>query len=187
MMHDEIQLRPARPADAPAASVLLFSAYLHQQMDYPLPKDKESPFLEQLAHFFRKANNRCSYQNIQVAERHSEVVGLVLSFGGQEEEQLNAAIGWQIEREAADDEWYVDALAVFTPWGRQGIGTRLLQAAEQRGRDHHYDKIALNVAQENTQALALYQHLHYVVTRQTFLYHQPHVRLVKQLNKEAER
>lgn len=90
-----------------------------------------------------------SYQFIRVAEPRSEVVGLVLSFGGREEERLNAAIGWRLEREAEDDEWYVDALAVFTNWGRQGIGARLLQAAEQQGCHQRYPKIALNVAQEN--------------------------------------
>jgi ribosomal protein S18 acetylase RimI-like enzyme len=56
-----------------------------------------------------------------------------------------------------------------------------LQAAEQQARHHRYPKIALNVARENEQALSLYQRLHYVVTRETFLYHHPHVRLVKQL------
>ena len=85
------------------------------------------------------------------------------------------------EREAEEDEWYVDALAVFTNWGRKGIATRLMQAAEQQARHHHYPKIALNVAQENEQALSLYQRLQYVVTRETFLYNHPHVRLVKQL------
>jgi ribosomal protein S18 acetylase RimI-like enzyme len=106
---------------------------------------------------------------------------LVLSFGGREEERLNAAVGWQLQREAEEDEWYVDALAVFTGWGRQGIGACLLQAAEQQARHHRYAKIALHVAQENEQALSLYQRLQYVVTRGTFLYHHPHVRLVKRL------
>jgi ribosomal protein S18 acetylase RimI-like enzyme len=185
-MNDDIQLRPARPDDAERASVLLYSAYLHRQVNYPLREEAENQFLERLQHFFREAGNRCSYQFIHVAEHHSEVVGLVLSFGGRDEERLNAAIGWRLEREAGDDEWYVDALAVFTMWGRQGIGTRLLQAAEQQGRDHHYPKIALNVAQENKQALSLYQHLHYVITQETFLYHQPHVRLVKRLENEEK-
>ena len=101
---------------------------------------------------------------------------------GREEERLNAAIGWQLEREAQEDEWYVDALAVFASWGHKGIGTRLLQAAEQQARQHGYSKIALNVARENEQALSLYQRLQYVVTQQTLLYHHPHVRLVKQLD-----
>src|SRR6266852_9327725 len=72
---------------------------------------------------------------------------------GRDEARLNAAVGSWLEREAQDDEWYVDALAVFSNWGRKGIGTRLLQSAEQQARQHHYPKIALHVAQGNTQAL----------------------------------
>jgi ribosomal protein S18 acetylase RimI-like enzyme len=182
MTTDNITLRPALPDDADRAAVLLSSAYLHQQMNYPPREDEKNRFLERLLSFFRQEDNRFSYQFIQVARQRSEVIGLVLSFGGRDEERLNAAIGWPLEREAQADEWYVDALAVFTAWGRKGIGTRLLQAAEQQARDHHYPKIALNVAQENTQALSLYLRLHYVVTGQTFLYHHPHARLVKQLD-----
>jgi ribosomal protein S18 acetylase RimI-like enzyme len=182
-MNDDLTLRPAQPDDADRAAVLLYSAYLHRQVSYPLHEEGENRFLERLQHLFRQEGNRFSYQFIQVAEHRSEVVGLVLSFGGREEERLNTAIGWQLEREAEQDEWYVDALAVFTDWGRQGIGTRLLQAAEQQGRQHRYPKIALNVARENEQALSLYQRLQYVVTQQTFLYHHPHVRLVKRLDK----
>jgi len=137
--------------------------------------------IERLEHFFRQDGNRFSYQNIQVAEQSSEVVGLVLSFGGREEARLNAAVGSWLEREAQDDEWYVDALAVFRNWGRKGIGTCLLHSAEQQARQHRYPKIALHVAQGNIQALDLYAHLHYVVTQQTFLYQRPYVRMVKTL------
>jgi ribosomal protein S18 acetylase RimI-like enzyme len=56
-----------------------------------------------------------------------------------------------------------------------------LQAAEQQGRQQRYPKIALNVAQDNKQAVSLYQRLHYVITQETFLYHHPHVRMVKRL------
>ncbi len=181
MVNDDITLRPAQPDDADRAAVLLYSAYLHRQVNYPLHEEGENRFLERLQHYFRQEGNRFSYQFIQVAEQRCEVVGLVLSFGGREEERLNAAVGWPLEREAEEDEWYVDALAVFTNWGRKGIGTRLLQAAEQQARQHRYPKIALNVAPENEQALSLYQRLQYVVTGETFLYHHPYVRLVKRL------
>ena len=187
MMNDDITLRPAQPDDVERASVLLYSAYIHRQVSYPLHEEGANRFLDRLHHFFRQAGNRFSYQSIQVAVQRSEVVGLVLSFGGREEEHLNAAIGWQLEREAEEDEWYVDALAVFTNWGRKGIGTRLLQAAEQQGRQYHYRKIALHVAQENEEALTLYRRLHYVVTQEIVLYHQPHVRLVKQLDNEKKK
>src|SRR5918911_3195093 len=109
-MRDSIQIRPARPDDADRAAVLLYSAYLHRQVSYPLHEEGKNRFLERLQHFFRQEGNRFSYQFIQVAERRSEVVGLVLSFGGREEERLNAAVGLQLEHEAEEDEWYVDAL-----------------------------------------------------------------------------
>jgi len=181
MLNDDITLRPAKPDDAERASVLLYSAYLHMQVNYPLHEEGANRFIERLEHFFRQDGDRFSYQFIEVAERRGEVVGLVLSFGGREEERLNAAIGWQLEREAQEDEWYVDALAVFTNWGRKGIGTRLLQVTEQQARHHRYPKIALNVAQENEQALSLYRRLQYVATGETLLYHHRYVRLVKRL------
>jgi len=180
-MQDSIQIRPARPADAVVAAVLLYSAYTHTPVTSPLREKPESGFIERLQDFFRRDDNRFSYQNTQVADRGSEVVGLVLSFGGRDEAQLNAAVGNWLEREACDDEWYIDALAVLENWGHRGIGTRLMQAAEQQARQHHYPKIALHVAQGNKQALDLYTRLHYVVTRQTFLYRRPYVRMVKPL------
>ncbi len=178
-MPDSIQIRPAQPVDAEIAAVLLYSAYTHTHVTYPLREEHASGFIERLQHFFRQDGNRFSYQNIQVAEQSSEVVGLVLSFGGRDEARLNATVGSWLEREAEDDEWYVDALAVFSNWGRKGIGTCLLQSAEQQARQHHYPKIALHVAQGNIQALDLYAHLQYVVTQQTFLYQRPYVRMVK--------
>ncbi|HEY7022888.1 MAG TPA: GNAT family N-acetyltransferase [Ktedonobacterales bacterium] len=183
-MQDSIEIRPAQPDDAEVAALLLRSAYTHTQVAYPLAKDPESGWGERLQRYFRQDGNRFSYQCAHVATNGSQVVGLVLSFGGRDEAWLNAAVGPWLEREAQDDEWYVDALAVFTNWGRKGIGTRLMRTAESRARQRHYPKIALNVAQGNTPALDLYAHLGYVVAQQTVLYERPHVRMVKMLDGE---
>src|SRR5260370_18065800 len=128
-MRDSIQIRPAKPVEAEVAAVLLYSAYTHIQLTYPLPEEHESGFIERLQHFFRRDGNRFSYQNIQLAEQSSEVVGLVLSFGGRDEPRLNAAVGSWLEREAKDGEWYVDALGVLNNSGRQGRGTHLRHPA----------------------------------------------------------
>jgi ribosomal protein S18 acetylase RimI-like enzyme len=178
-MRESIQIRPAQPGDAEVAAVLLYSAYTHTHVSYPLPEAHESGWVKHLERYFRQGGNRFSYQNIQVAEQSSEVVGLVLSFGGRDEAGLNAAIGSWLAREAQDDEWYVDALAVLKNWSHKGIGTRLLQTAERQARQRNYPKIALNVDQGNKEAFELYVHLHYVVTQQTVLYQRPHVRMVK--------
>ncbi|SRR5579871_2090930 len=176
---DSIQIRPAQPGDAQVAAVLLYSAYTHTHVSYPLPEAQESGWIERLVYYFREVHNRFSYQNIQIAEHSSGVVGLVLSFGGREEVRLNAAAGGWLEREARDDEWYIDALAVLTNWGHKGIGTCLLHTAEQQAHQLHYPKIALNVAQDNKEAVDLYAHQGYVVTQQTTLYQRPHFRMVK--------
>lgn len=176
-----MQIRPAQVADAEVAAVLLYSAYTETQVTHPLREEHASGWIARLQHLFRQDGNRFSYQYIQVADQNSEVVGLVLSFGGRDEARLNAAVGSWLEREAEEDEWYVDALAVLTNWGRKGIGAHLLQAAEWQARQHHYPKIALHVAQGNKPALDLYARLHYVVTQQSVLYQRPYARMVQTL------
>ncbi len=83
-MRDSIQIRPAQPGDAEVAAALLYSAYMHTPVTSPLREEDESGLIERLQHFFRQDGNRFSYQNIQVADQDSEVVGLVLS-------------GWRVE------------------------------------------------------------------------------------------
>ncbi len=181
MTNDDFQIRPAQPDDAPVAAVLLVSAYQHHQLNYPLPEEHGYRFIEHLELFFRQDDNRFSYRNTFVAHHGPEVIGLILSFGGRDEERLNTAIGRHREHEAHDDEWYVDAVAVLADWGRRGIGTRLMQTAEQQACDHYYTKVALNVAQGNEQAQSLYRRLHYVITGETTLYQQAYLRAVKTL------
>lgn len=187
-MSDSIQIRPAQPADAAVAAVLLYSAYTHTLVTYPLPKTPdvyEHGWIRRLEDYFRQDGNRFSYQNARVAVAGTAVVGLVLSFGGRDEARLNAAVGRWLEREAADDAWYVDALAVLQNWSRQGVGTRLLQSAEQEARQHHYAKIALHVAPGNKAALELYTHRHYIATEQTVLYGHHYIGMVRALEDGA--
>jgi ribosomal protein S18 acetylase RimI-like enzyme len=180
-MQDSLQIRPAQPDDAEIAAVLLYSAYTQTHITYPLQEEQASGFIERLQDYFRQDGNRFSYRDIQVAEQSGAVVGLVLSFPGRDEGRLNAAVGSWLEREAKDDEWYVDALAVLKNWGHQGIGARLLQTAERQARQHRYRKIALHVAQGNKPALDLYARLGYVVTNQAVLYERPYIHMVKTL------
>lgn len=181
-MQDSLQIRPARPADAEVAALLLYSAYMHTPITYPSPEADDRGLIERFQAAFRREGTRFSYQQTRVAAEGAEVVGLVLSFGGRDEARLNAAVGSWLAREARDDEWYVDALAVFTNWSREGIGTRLLQDAEDQARRRHYPKVALNVAQDNTQAMRLYERLRYAATQETVLYGFPYLRMVKTLD-----
>lgn len=178
-------VRPAQPIDGAIASVLLYSAYTHTHVTYPLPASDDNGFVTHLQQYASEVENRFSYQQIMLADVGSQVVGLVLSFGGRDEARLNAAIGNWLTQEAKADEWYIDALAVLSSWGHQGIGTRLLQEAESQARQHHYLRMALNVDQNNTEAISLYTRCHYLPTQQTLLYQRPHIRMEKSLNDYA--
>jgi ribosomal protein S18 acetylase RimI-like enzyme len=180
-MGDSIDIRPAQPGDAEMASVLLYSAYTHRQLNYPLRADDSSEWISGLKRYFSQGGNRFSYQNIWVATHDSAVVGLVLSFSGRDEPHLNAVVGSWLEREAADDEWCVDALAVLVDWERRGIGTLLMNTAEQQARQRHYLKMALSVAPDNAPALKLYSHLGFEVTQKIALYERPYLRMEKYL------
>ncbi len=181
-MPDAIHIRPARPADAAVAAILLYSAYTHAPVTYPPQAAPEGGWVERLEDHFRRGGNRFSYEHCQVAHAGPQVVGLVLSFGGRDEPRLNAAVGPWLAREAEDVEWYVDALAVLQTWGRRGIGARLLEAAEQRARQHGYARVALHVEQANHPALAFYAHRGYAITGQAVLYQRAFVRMEKALD-----
>ena len=174
-------IRPAQPADAEPAAILLYSAYTHVQIAYPLREEPAGSFIGHLARYFAQAGNRFSYQNAVLAEVDSAVAGLLLSFGGRDEARLNDAIGPWLQHEAHDGEWYIDALAVFSNWARQGIGAQLLGRAEGLAAQHGYPRIALNVAEDNAAARHLYERVGYAVTEQTVLYERPFVRMVKPL------
>src|SRR5260370_16519116 len=96
-MRDSIQIRPAQPVDAEVAAVLLYSAYTHTHVTYPLREEHESGLIERLQHFFRRDGNLFSYQNIQLAQQSSKVAGLVLSFGGRTFSPLNLAVGTSLQ------------------------------------------------------------------------------------------
>ena len=176
-----MQIRPAIPADAEPAAILLFSAYTHVQLTFPLREEPDGSFIGHLERSFAQAGNRFSYQQIEVAEVDGAVAGLLLSFGGRDEARLNAAVGPWLQREAHDDEWYIDALAVFSNWARQGLGAGLLGRAEELAAQHGYPKLALNAAEDNAAARHLYERAGYAVTEQTVLYERPFVRMVKPL------
>lgn len=176
-----MQIRPAQPADAEPAAILLYSAYTHVQITFPLREEPAGSFIGHLERYFAQAGNRFSYQVTEVAEVDGAVAGVLLSFGGRDEERLNDAVGPWLQHEAHDDEWYIDALAVFSNWARQGVGTQLLARAEELARAHGYPRIALNVAEDNTAARHLYERVGYAVTEHTTLYERPFVRMVKTL------
>ncbi|GCE14446.1 hypothetical protein KTT_43050 [Tengunoibacter tsumagoiensis] len=136
--------------------------------------------------------NRYSYQHILVAEQEQQITGLILSFAGKDEDEINRTTERQVVehlhrsafslvRESAPDEWCIEALAVEPDWTHQGIGTQLLQAAEQLAMKENYTKASLRVEDENQPALSLYHRLGYQTLKEVTHYGHHYLYLQKQL------
>lgn len=72
-------------------------------------------------------------------------------------------------------------MSVSPQFGGQGIGTKLIQAAEEKARERGYDKIAMAVVTDNTRAYSLYLHLGYEVDKEITINGHIYYHMVKSL------
>lgn len=133
---------------------------------------KNENIRETLAQFFRQENNRLSYQNIIVADILGEVVGIIITYPGEDASCLDEPILKRLrkkkkneqiffDKETDDGDYYVDTICVDERFRGYGIGTILLKEAEKKAFQKGYSKISLNVAYDNPIAKKLYKRLGY--------------------------
>lgn len=164
-------IRRATNLDASAVARLILLAI--KDIGYKLTgKRAEAEVLEQLMRFYVNEGNRFSKELFLIKENGQNIAGMILCYHGSEADSLNKPIMEhliqldgievvQIDQEADEDEFYIDALAVSPVYQGMGYAKQLLEAAEQQALQFNYDKIALNVDQTNEKALRLYQNLGY--------------------------
>ena len=187
-----MSIRTARPSDADEAVVLTYAVFQELGNIYTA-KDAKEDILAMLAHLFRQEGNRLSYQNALVDVRDGKVTGIIIIYHGQDTAKLDQPLLAHIrkerndptfvfDKEAEEDEFYIDTLSVAPPYNGQGIGTTLIQAAEQIAKQQGYTKIALNVEPNNTKAIHLYQKLGYETVKQISIGKRPYYHQVKSLS-----
>ncbi|GCE25900.1 acetyltransferase [Dictyobacter alpinus] len=152
-----------------------------------------SEIVRVLTAFFEGEDNRLSYQNMLVAQEDGQAVGILIFYHGSQAAALDRPLierlrhlkqdpSLTLDKEADEDEWYIDTLSVSPAYGGRGIGTALISAAEERVRNSAGEaKIALLVDQENKRAQRLYQHLNYQQDKVVQLYQHPYLHMVKWL------
>lgn len=184
-------IRQAQPADAPAAVRLLFDAI--KDIGYQLTGAATGQeVIERLTMFFEQEGNRFSCNQFLVKVEDDEVAGMILCYHGSDAEMLDRPILEQlrrvsndstltIDKEADEDEYYIDALSVSPKWGGRGFGTELIHAAERRARQSGYDKIALNVEQYNERACSLYKKLGYMTDKETQINKKTYYHMIKRI------
>lgn len=105
-----------------------------------------------------------SYRNAKVALHDGKIAGMVLAyrqpspFPAFDPDDYPAIIVPLLELESqVPDSWYINALATYEKQRGKGIGTALLESAEEEGRKYRCRTASLIVSSENNGALELYQ------------------------------
>lgn len=165
--------RDARKEDARALAQLIeiagegIPSYLWSQQ----AGEGESP-LDVGAERAARENADFSYRNTVVAHVEGKIAGMLLAYPLPEptaEELAGLPDIPPLLRPLVELEYlvpgsfYVNALAVFEPYRRAGIGGALLAIAETRARDAGCDLLSVQVFAENRDAFRLYERHGYAV------------------------
>lgn len=160
-------IRPARRIDCRAIAELFLIAsdglarYIWRQAD-----SDGLPLLEVGARRYAREGVAFSYQNCLVAEVDGEVAGLLHSFAmkppatGEDEAEPDPVLAPYSELEDYGS-LYISAVAVFDQYRGQGIGSKLLSAAQRRAASMRLPRLSLICFEGNRNAMRLYQRLGY--------------------------
>lgn len=163
-------IRKAEPQDAAFAAPLIYEAIgdIAHTLTGATEQEEALLLLEQ---FFAQKGNRLSYENAVIAMHEGVPVGVALFYHGSQTEQLDrpfveyvqkrTGVAPTLVKEARDDEFYLDSVAVRADQRGKGIGTMLLSAFEQEAIRRKHDRIALLVDEENPRARQLYESMGY--------------------------
>ena len=162
-MPEPIVIRAAVPFDA-AFAVPLVQQTIGKVGLALTGADSDTGAARAMLGFFPLRANRLSYQNVLIAARGPEPLGLLLAYPGAQAHTLDdpfrerlASLGLpaQVESEGTPGELYVDTLAVTEAARGQGVGATLLEAAAAQARTLGLSRVGLLV-EDGNRAATLY-------------------------------
>ncbi|GGN98750.1 GNAT family N-acetyltransferase [Saccharibacillus kuerlensis] len=167
----ELRIRPAMPEDSQAVSLLMYDAI--GDIAHTIAGTTDMPdTMDVLEQLFQQPGCRLSYTNGLVCEaENGDIAGFMLSYSGDEAQSLDELLIRRLQDlglqtsglvpEARPGEYYLDSLAVSGAYRGAGIGTRLIEAFEQRAAELGWTRALLLVDRTNLRARALYERLGY--------------------------
>lgn len=137
--------------------------------------------LAQMARLYTTADTRFSKEHCSIIEREGVVVGGIISYPAEDMYRLNAGVvrvmkdyfkGTPDElallqrqimdsKEAFDDEYYIDSLAILPAFRGQGLAKELIAHAEAKGQTAGYKKLSILAETGNDAAYNIYKKLGY--------------------------
>ena len=135
-----------------------------------------------LKELYSLSKNRFSYDSCLVAEIDGEVAGSIMAYPGVEMKKLNEPLieklkerfkdneevfrefsqAIQESKEAFDDEYYIDNLAVVAKYRGRGISRALIEEVEKEGFTQGYNRISILADINNEKAFSIYKKMGYV-------------------------
>ncbi len=121
---------------------------------------------------YRNPDGDYSWRNCTVIEKDGKVAGMLLAFGmpageARDPDQrptsdnVNVFAPYMYLEEP--DSWYVCGVALYPEHRGQGLGTRLMQLANDQARQNGFEKVSLVAFAQNEGSVRLYQRLGYEI------------------------
>ncbi|EON74107.1 GNAT family N-acetyltransferase [Lysinibacillus sphaericus] len=185
-----ISIRQAQPQDAHAVVPLIIDAI--GDIANRLTGEQTPEAVEQaLIVLFKREDNRHSYLNTFVAVEDEQVLGILVYYNGEQAIDMDAnLVKWLeaknapsivIDKEAHEDEYYIDTICVAPEARGKGIGTLLLQFAIEQTEKLGFTKLSLNVETQKEDARRLYERTGFVITEPWSIIDEPFHHMVKQI------
>jgi|LGOV01.1.fsa_nt_gb ribosomal protein S18 acetylase RimI-like enzyme len=174
-------IRNAKPEDKLTAASLIMEA-IDDLAKIFTGFDNEESIKKEMENLFSENNNRFSHEYCTVIEINGEVAASVITYPASLMNELNETVIKKLKkrfvndeksflyysekirnsREAFDDEYYIDNLAVSTEFRGKGLSKILITAAEKKGIEDGYEKISIIAEIHNEKAFNIYKHLGYI-------------------------
>lgn len=192
MNQRKVTVRPAKPTEDEG---LKFAAYMDSASEGGFRIMFGKRFEEIVSRVYFEPNHDLSYETTVFAEVNGDIVGMVSGFTAEQHREFDQDVikrfaGRSLFRISAfftllspmlrflhtyqDGDYYVGFLAVDEAQRGKGIGSRLMQAFEDRARTCGATQLAIDVARKNQGARRLYERIGFTAIRRW-----PKTRLMK--------
>lgn len=174
---DAVRFRPAEKSDCKQIAHL-FSIASDGVADYiwtkySAPGENISDFG---AKRYESEDSVVSYRNCIVVDVDGKVAGILVAFpmydSEEDESAVDPVLAPYVKLEQCNS-YYICAMALFREYRGRGIGTRLLQIAEEQARNNNLKQLSLIVFEQNEGAKKLYErHGYYEIKREPVVPHE---------------
>ncbi|MFF2875501.1 GNAT family N-acetyltransferase [Gottfriedia sp. NPDC057991] len=154
--------------------------------------EQATPILE---YYVQSEQNRLSYHNCLVKEIEGKIVGVIIAYHSLELSVLDREMleiisrnlniqHVKVDKEADDEDFYIDTLSVHPDYQGKGIGTELLEGLLSFAKNKGIARVSLNVDQDKPTARRLYEKVGFKYEKVRFIMNHSYDYLVFPINKK---